>query len=70
MLKSGHLEVTSKIDIFDPYDPKFVKKLIFAQMTRFQHDLSLQVLNLFQWFLMQKSSTFYEKLVRQHLVNI
>ena len=36
----------------------FIKISLFAQMAKFQNGLSLRVFDLFQWFLVQKTSIF------------
>ena len=48
----------------------FGHKKIFIQMTKFQHELSLRVFDLFQWFTAQKTSIFHEKIIGLHLINI
>ena len=63
-------EITQKYVYFDEKLNILGQKIISAQVTKFQNDVFLRVFDLCQRLLVQKTSIFYEKKVRQHLVNI
>ena len=63
-------EITQKHVYFDEKLNILGQKIISAQMTKFQNDVFLRAFDLCQRLLMQKTSYFYEKDARKHLVNI
>ena len=60
LIKNNHL---SKNHFLTENSQFFINISLYAQMTKFQNDLSLRVFNLFQWFLVQNTFVFYEKIV-------